>query len=217
MGKANMSLLKTRASLLLALALCVGLAWVPTPPRTQRGLLDPFASFAATIQWARADAAFDEGQIDLGLTRAESALELNPSATAGWSWLASVLVHRFGSPEFETVAATRRAWVETGLNLLARGEELAREPAELAFHAGLVMAYVASIPDEILEWPGGTAAAWRASAEHFERAKELGHPRAEESAQAAWLEVYSPHKPHELEAEPAADPALESEGAQNGN
>lgn len=209
--------LKKRSRLLLVLALCVGLAWVPTPPREQRGLLHPFASFAATIQWARADAAFDEGQIDLGLARAESALELNPSATAGWSWLASVLVHRFGAPEFEAMTATRRAWVEAGLELLSRGEELAQEPAELAFHAGLVMAYVASIPDEVLEWPGGAASAWRASAEHFERAKELGHPRAEEAAQAAWLEVYSPHKPHDLEAEATAGPTLESDGSTNGN
>ena len=212
-----MILKKRRGRLLLALALCVGLAWIPTPPREQRGLLDSFASFAATIQWARADAAFDAGRIDLGLARAESALELNPGATTGWSWLASVLVHRFGSPEFETSAVTRRAWVEAGLELLARGEDLAREPAELAFHAGLVMAYVASIPGEIHEWPGGTASAWRASAEHFERAKELGHPRAEDAAQAAWLEVYSPHKSHELEAEPAPDSTLEAEGNQNGN
>ena len=206
-----------RNRLLLALSLCVGLAWIPTPPRAQRGLLDPFASFIATIQWSRADAAFDQGQIDLGLARAESALELNPGATAGWSWLASVLVHRFGAPEFEAMAATRRAWVEAGLNLLSRGEELAREPAELAFHAGLVMAYVASIPGEVLEWPGGTAAAWRAAAEHFERAKELGHPRAEDVAQAAWLEVYSPHKSHELETEPAAAPELDPSETSNEN
>jgi len=212
-----MILKKRRGRLLLALALCVGLAWIPTPPREQRGLLDSFASFAATIQWARADAAFDAGRIDLGLARAESALELNPGATTGWSWLASVLVHRFGSPEFETSAATRRAWVEAGLELLSRGEELAREPAELAFHAGLVMAYVASIPGEVLDWPGGTASAWRTAAEHFERAKELGHPRAEDAAQAAWLEVYSPHKPHELEAEPATGPALESNETSSGN
>ena len=193
-----------RNRLLLALSLCVGLAWIPTPPRAQRGLLDPFASFIATIQWSRADAAFDEGQLDLGLARAESALELNPEATAGWSWLASVLVHRFASLEFEPIPATRRAWVEAGLELLSRGEELASEPAELAFHAGLVMAYVASIPGEVLEWPGGPQSAWRDAAEHFERAKELGHPRAEEIAQAAWLEVYSPHRPHDLESDPEA-------------
>ena len=80
---------------------------------------------------------------------------------------------------------------------LARGEGLAAEPQELAFHAGLVMAFVASLPDEVLEWPGGARTAWTEAAEHFERAKALGHPRADAIAQAAWREVHRPDPPTE--------------------
>ena len=79
-----------RAQVLLALAACVGMSWLPTPTEQRRRALAPIAAFAATIQWARADAAFDEGRLDIGLARAERALEWNPSAAEGWSWLASV-------------------------------------------------------------------------------------------------------------------------------
>lgn len=183
---------KPAGRLLLALCVCVGMSWLPVPSPQRRGPLAPIASFVATIQWARADAAFDEGRLDVGLARAERALELDPNATEGWSWLASVLVHRFGALEFEVAPAARRTWVEAGLAVLARGEEVAAEPEELALHAGLIMAFVASLPEEVLEWPGGARAAWTEAAENFERAKELGHPRADDAAQAAWREVHWP-------------------------
>ena len=200
-----------RARVLLALAACVGMSWLPTPTEQRRRALAPIAAFAATIQWARADAAFDEGRLDIGLARAERALEWNPSAAEGWSWLASVLVHRFGAPEFESTAEARRTWVEAGLAILARGEGLAAEPQELAFHAGLVMAFVASLPDEVLEWPGGARTAWTEAAEHFERAKALGHPRADAIAQAAWREV---HRPDPVTEEGSLGPAaLPTEGS----
>lgn len=192
MGGADVRLSKTWGRLLLAIAVGAGLSWLPAPAPERRGPLAPITAFVATIQWARADAAFDKGRLDIGLARAERALELNPEATEGWSWLASVLVHRFGAPEFEASLAARRTWVEAGLAVLARGEEVAAEPEELAFHAGLVMAFVASLPDEVLEWPGGAGAAWTEAAEHFERAKELGHLRADDAAQAAWREVHRP-------------------------
>ena len=187
-----MTSLQKTVRLLLAAGICAAMSSLTTPSAPSGGPLSPFASFAATVQWARADAAFDDGLLDIGFARAESALELNPSATAGWSWLASVMVHRFGSLEFETAPAARRAWVELGLAILSRGEELASEPEELAFHAGLVMAFVASLSEGDLEWPGGSIAAWGAAAEHFERAKLLGHPRADEGAQAAWREFHAP-------------------------
>jgi len=208
---------ETKVLFLLASALCFALTLIPAPQREQRSLLEPFGAFAATIQWARADAAFDAGRIDVGLARAESALELNPKAAAGWSWLASVLVHRFGAPEFEATAIARRAWVVAGVDLLKRGEGISREPARLAFHAGLIMAYVSSIPDEVLEWPGGSGVTWRASALHFERAKDFGHPRAEEAAQAAWLEVYSPHTHDELEFDSANASAPSTEETSDEN
>jgi hypothetical protein len=194
--------------LLLALVLFIGLSSLPMSPR--RSPLAPIASLYATIQWARADAAFDEGRLAVGLARAERALELNPTATEGWSWLASVLVHRFGAPEFEASTAARRAWTEAGLAVLARGEPTAAEPEELAFHAGLVMAFVASLPDEVLEWPGGAESAWTAAAEHFERAKALGHPRADDTAQAAWREV---HRPAPKPGDPLPAPPFQPHGA----
>ena len=183
-----------RASLqlLAALGVFTGLSFLPAPKAGRRGPLAPVASFAATIQWARSNVAFDEGRLDVGLSLAEHALELDPDASEGWSWLASTLVHRFGAPEFELSTGARRAWVEAGLSVLKRGEALAREPEELAFHAGLIMAFVASLPEEALEWPGGAHTAWLEAAEHFERAKELGHIRADDAAQAAWREVHRP-------------------------
>lgn len=195
-----MSLSPNTGRALLAVVICAGLSWLPGPTAQPRGPLGPFASFAATVQWARTDAAFDSGRLDVGLARAESALALDPEATQGWSWLASVLVHRFGAPEFEAASQTRRVWVEAGLAVLARGEEVAAEPEELAFHAGLVLAFVASLPEEVLEWPGGAAAAWTGAAEHFERARDLGHPRADDAAQSAWREVHWP-KPSPAEDE----------------
>ena len=183
---------KRSLTLIAALSVFVGLALLPAPPTKRSGPLAPIASFAATVQWARADAAFDEGRLDLGLARAEQALELDPTPSEGWSWLAGVLVHRFGAPEFEASSMSRRTWVEAGLAVLARGESVTREPEELAFHAGLVMAFVASLPDEVLEWPGGAKSAWTPAADHFARAKSLGHARADDAAQAAWREVHSP-------------------------
>ncbi len=183
---------KRSLHLLATLSVFAGLTLLPAPPAERRGPLAPIASFAATVQWARADAAFDEGRLDVGLARAERALELDPAPSEGWSWLASVLVHRFGAPEFEADPLSRRVWVEAGLAVLARGEAASREPEELAFHSGLIMAFVASLPEEVLEWPGGAHSAWTAAAEHFERAKNLGHARADDAAQAAWREVHRP-------------------------
>ena len=182
-----------------------GVALLPAPTAQRSGPLAPIASFVATVHWARADAAFDEGRLDVGLARAERALALDPAPSEGWSWLAGVLVHRFGAPEFEGNPVGRRAWVEAGLAVLARGESESREPEELAFHAGLIMAFVGSLPGDILEWPGGARSAWLEAASHFERAERLGHPRAEEAAQAAMAEVHWPSP------EPAWDP--QEEGA----
>ncbi|MCH2105821.1 MAG: hypothetical protein MK291_04190 [Planctomycetes bacterium] len=86
-----------------------GVALLPAPTAQRSGPLAPIASFVATVHWARADAAFDEGRLDVGLARAERALSLDPKPSEGWSWLASVLVHRFGAPEFEVSPAARRA------------------------------------------------------------------------------------------------------------
>ena len=183
---------KSSLHILATLSVFAGLALLPAPPAGRRGPLGPIASFAATVQWARADAAIDGGRLDVGLARAERALELDPAPSEGWSWLAGVLVHRFGAPEFEANPMSRRTWVEAGLAVLARGESVTREPEELAFHAGLIMAFVASLPEEVLEWPGGAHSAWTAAAEHFERAKSLGHARADDAAQAAWREVHWP-------------------------
>jgi len=195
-------MIQGKGALHLFATACVfaGVALLPAPTAQRGRPLEPIASFVATIYWARADAAFDEGRLDVGLARAERALALDPAPSEGWSWLAGVLVHRFGAPEFENSPAARRAWIEAGLAVLARGEAESREPEELAFHAGLILAFVGSLPGDVLDWPGGARGAWLEAAEHFERAQRLGHPRAEEVAQGAMTEVHWPSP------EPSWDP-----------
>lgn len=178
--------------LLASISLFTGIALLPASTTGQESPMSPIASFVATIYWARADAAFDEGRLEVGLARAEQALKLDPEPPEGWSWLASVLVHRFGAPEFEETAEGRRAWAEAGLAVLARGESKTSEPEELAFHAGLILAFIGSLPLEVYEWPGGERAIWLAASDHFERAKSLGHPRADAASQSALRELHWP-------------------------
>lgn len=157
----------------------------PAPPRRLAArVLGPVASLAASVEWVLADRDLSGGHPRRGLARALAALELDPGPAAGWSFLAAHLVHERSSPESEPDPQARLAWVEEALALLERGERESDEPAELAFHAGLLLAFTAMLPD-VYPWPGGPETAWRRAAARFERAALLGHPRGEESARLA--------------------------------
>ena len=177
----------------LAWALVLALvAWTAaTRPRREeqrpttgiQRLFGPVASAAASVQWIRVDAAIRAGRPDLALARAETALTLDPGATGGWKLLAGHLAFDRASAERERDPLRRLAWVRAGLELARRGERTARDPAELAWWQGLLLAMHADLDD--LPWPGGAGALWRGAIEDFERAARLGHPEGRALAQSA--------------------------------
>lgn len=138
-------------------------------------LLGPLAGYAARAQWVRAREAMLAGRTDEALARAETALELDPGDTAGWSLLVWHLAMERGSQLREPDPERRVAWLRAGLDVARRGEDAAREPAELALERGLILTQVAA-QDAPLPWPGGVAALWREAEQAFERAAALGHP-----------------------------------------
>lgn len=138
-------------------------------------LLGPIASAAASVQWVRVHAALREGRTDLALARGATALELDPGATSGWLMLAAHMAFERASPEREPSAQRRLTWVRAALELAARGEARARDPARIALWQGLLLSKLAR-EDEPLDWPGGARGMWLAAAEHFERASALGSP-----------------------------------------
>jgi len=136
-------------------------------------LLGPIASAAASVQWVRVYSALSEGRTDLALARGETALELDPGATSGWLALAAHMAFERASPEREPSAQRRLAWVRAALDLAARGERSARDPARIALWQGLVLSKLAR-EDAPLDWAGGVRGLWLEAAEHFERASALG-------------------------------------------
>ena len=178
------------AALLAAQALRLAAAEpVPDRPADVPGnalsrLLGPAASLAATVQWIRVGRAFDRGADGLAFARAETALALDPGATGGWDLLASRQALHLGSVSREPDPARRLAWLRAGLATARRGEAVAREPAALAFLAGVCL-LVHAEQDPDLPWPGGAAGLWQAAAGEFERAAALGHPHADGLAASA--------------------------------
>ncbi len=138
-------------------------------------LLGPIARFAADIQWVRSDSALRHGQAALAYARAESALRLAPSDSGGWIFLAHHFLYERASLLREPDPSVRRQWIRAGLDLLARGEERVRDPAEIAFCRGVACAYFGSLDDADRIWPASRRAAWELAAEAFERSSELGH------------------------------------------
>lgn len=183
-------MIRARRAALCALALAAGLAPLAVEPAgaPPRGLaarvLGPIASLSASVEWVLADRDLSGGHPGRGFARALTALELDPGPAAGWSYLAAHLVHERSSLDSEPDPSARLAWVEEALALLERGERESDEPAELAFHAGLLLAFTAMLP-EVYPWPGGAEQAWRRAAQRFERAARLGHPHGAESARLA--------------------------------
>lgn len=169
----------------------------PGPGGRAQGLLGPFASLAASLQWTRVEADLRAGRFARAYARAETALALDPRAGAGWSFLADHLIYNRARPELEPDPAARRTFLRAGIALLARGEAQAEDPGRLAFEAGLALVHAAAYPDA-RRWPGGEAGAWEEAALHFERAAGLGHPLGAQAAarsreRAARVGAHAPH------------------------
>lgn len=139
-------------------------------------MFGPLADLTASWQWTRADLAFRRGAVELGIARAERALEIDPGATGIWEGLAWHEALTLGSVERQDDPDVRALWLEAGLAALARGEARARDPAELAFCAG-VIALVKLEHDPVLAARQGERLRGLAR-ESFERAARLGHPAA---------------------------------------
>ena len=136
-------------------------------------LLGPFSELAAQIQWIRVQQAALEGSSELALVRAEKALALDPTATEGWRFVAAYLALDLGSPNREADPSRRRALIQQALEICERGEASARSPEQLALWSGiLLLTHAETDPD--LDWPGGEAQLWKATARAFEHAVELG-------------------------------------------
>lgn len=182
-----------------ALLWLVALALVVTPaligsarsarPNEERAhlvtrLLGPFSELAAEVQWIRVQSAVRSGRSELALSRAETALALDPSNSEGWRFVAAYLGLDLGSPNTEPEPARRRALIRSALQLLERGERTAESRQLLALWSGLILMTHAEIDPE-LEWPTGTRGLWTEAADAFYRAVELGSTDAEALAHAA--------------------------------
>ncbi|MDP6368242.1 MAG: hypothetical protein QF615_01440, partial [Planctomycetota bacterium] len=115
----------------------------------------------------------------------ELALALDPTATDGWYYLARHLALDRSAADRCPDAAQRAHWFRLGLSVLERGEAHAGRPAELILDRGLLLAYLGSLPEGEIPWPGGAAGAWGQARQAFQRAAELGHPQAADLAQRA--------------------------------
>ena len=148
-------------------------------PNVVQGLLGPVAGLAASAEWVRFDWYVREGRYERAYAAAERALALEPSATQGWTHLASHMVFGRASLESEPQPLSRLRWIRAGLDLLKQGEQQAAVPADLAYLRGLVLAWVADL--EALGgpaapgWPGGTDGARLAAADAFHSAGEAGN------------------------------------------
>lgn len=157
-----------------------------TRPRSLAArMLGPLSSFAASIQWVRADAALRAGRFDLAYVRAETALELAPGTSQGWIFLANHFVFERASIEREPDREARLRWVDAGFDLLGRGEKSARDPSEIAFFRGLLLAAFAQMSDGDRPWRGSAREALLAAAQAFDRAASAGHHLGAEFAERA--------------------------------
>jgi len=147
-------------------------------------LLGPISSLAAGWQWVRVRMALYDGKPDLAYARAELALELDPEATDGWSYLASTMAFDRASPYRQRNPLLRTRWTEVALEVLERGEASAAQPAELAVQRGLTLVFVGN-SEGAVPWEGGAAGAWGDAQRAFERATELDPGYAEGWAQRA--------------------------------
>jgi hypothetical protein len=190
---AEATLKRRRRWLWLASAAFAAVAIAVAPERRARvpfatRLLGPLAPLAAHAQWLRADAAIEDGRIDLALARAELAFALEPADFERRIALSHYLAFELASPERETDPARRLAWLRAALDVVRRGEERARDPGALAIWAGLMLAKAAATDPE-LAWPGGTEGLWRDAADEFARAARAGSADAPELERRARAET----------------------------
>ena len=177
-----------RAAFALGAVALVGAALCSSPaPERPGGLaarwLGPLAGPAAAWQWVRADLAFGRGETELGLARAELALRMDPALTRGYALLASHMGIDLASPKREPDLLRRRAWLRAALAALERGERSARDPRELRFQRGLLLALSAMRDPDV--WPGGERALWLEARAAFAEAARAGHAEAAEMERAA--------------------------------
>jgi len=147
----------------------------PGPPRgLAERLLGPIAGQAARIQWVRVDLALRAGDEPLACERAETALALAPGDTQGWIRFAHHFLIERASAEREPEPSERRRWFEIGLAVLARGERVAREPAEIAIYEGALMCALAALDEHERPFPGDERQALERGLAAFERAARAG-------------------------------------------
>lgn len=138
-------------------------------------LLGPVASAAASVEWTRYMLALDRGDTARAYGHAARALSLDSRAAAGWLTLADHFVFIRASPLEEPDARVRRRWIREGFAVLRSGERHCATPEVLARYAAtLRSAYLAALPEERLEWPGGPGALLDAAQRDLERAAGLG-------------------------------------------
>jgi hypothetical protein len=184
-----------RYALIGAGAALVAARLVLAPPADGRSFVErvggPFASFAASVEWVRADVRCGTRATKSATRAAELALELAPSPPDGWIFLARHFLYERASPERESSALARRQWTQASFDILARGEARSSAPQELAFERGLSLCYLAFLaaqPER--ERPERTrdessSALFELAAQAFERAAALGHPSAAAMAHSA--------------------------------
>ena len=169
-----------RALILFALSLAIIVVGAMNRGTHARGpggslasrLLGPVRGVASSVQWIRFDAARRDGHFDLAYARAETALRLDPSSSAGWMLLARHLAFDRGSPGGSASASERLTWLKAGLEILERGKPHVRRPAELALAQASFMAAQAGYAAEDCVWPGGPRVCFEEAARFFEQAGE---------------------------------------------
>jgi len=162
-----------------------------TPAERSLGerLLGPIASFAAALQWARVDDALRLGRPEVAYARAEFALRLAPGDPAGWTFFAHHFIYDRASQLRESDRSVRAHWIQTGLDLLERGERECAEPGKIAFARAVVFLSFAQQDDADRAWPGTRREAWLEASRAFERAAREGEPLAAEAARGARAEA----------------------------
>jgi hypothetical protein len=162
----------------LGLSLPVLLAPPPgPPPGAGPRILRPFARLLAELQWLRFQRASLRGENVRALELAESALALDPLASAGWQTLGTHLALYLASPERQPELEERRRWFVAGREVFRRGAERAEDPGALELALGLVLLVKAENDPAVHE--GGAPALYLEAAEAFERAVARGTHVAE--------------------------------------
>lgn len=175
-----------------ATVLAITGTWLASPAKS-RSWLGPLAPVAAQVQWVRADGAVHAGLSGEALRLMESAIELDPSSTAGWIAMGDHVGLYLASAESGAPMETRASWLQAALDLTRRGEAWVQHPEFLALYRGLLLVSHGDL-EQSLDWGGHTGleariALFQEAAVAFDEAASLGHPDGEEIAQYARVMV----------------------------